>query len=211
MLEGLERWVRDREREVKVLIGGDFNAKTANEGGGVESEEDERDGEKIRGRKSKDTKINREGRMLVEFIEEWGLGIFNGRVKGDEEGEYTFTGGKGNTVIDYVMGDGLVEEKIERIRIGDKVNSDHHPIEVWIRGEVGEKGGKRGKGRGRRGVWDEEGRKTFKRKMEETMVEERGLKEGVEGDGKKGKRGNGGSGKEWGGGNKGTRGWWGKM
>lgn len=47
-------------------------------------------------------------------------------------------------MIDYVMEDGLVEKKVERIRIGDKVNSDHHLIEVWIRGEVGEKWGKRG-------------------------------------------------------------------
>lgn len=43
--------------------------------------------------------------MLVKFIEEWGLDIFNGRVKGDEDGEYTFIGEKGNTVIDYVMRD----------------------------------------------------------------------------------------------------------
>lgn len=40
----------DRERE--VLIGGDFNARTTNEEGGVESEEDERDGGRGRGRKS---------------------------------------------------------------------------------------------------------------------------------------------------------------
>lgn len=39
-----------------------------------------------------------------------------------------------------------------RIRIGDKVDSDHHLIEVWIRGEVGEKEGKREEGIGRRGV-----------------------------------------------------------
>lgn len=64
----------------------------------------ERDKGKGRKRKSKDTKINRGRKLLIEFIEEWGLSIFNGRVKGDEEGEYTFTGGKGNTVIDYVMG-----------------------------------------------------------------------------------------------------------
>lgn len=66
-------------------------------------------------------------------------------MKGDEEGEFTFTEGKGNTVIDYVMEDELMEKKVERIRIGDKVNSDHHPIEVWIRGEIEEKCGRRGR------------------------------------------------------------------
>lgn len=55
---------------------------------------------------SKDEKINRKGRKLVEFIEEKGWCVFNGNVKGDEKGEYTFTGGKGCIVIDYVMRDG---------------------------------------------------------------------------------------------------------
>ncbi|EFN73336.1 hypothetical protein EAG_06060 [Camponotus floridanus] len=34
------------------------------------------------------------------------------------------------TWMDERGGGGLVEEKVERIRIGDKVDSDHHPIEV---------------------------------------------------------------------------------
>lgn len=38
----------------------------------------------------------------------------NGLVKGDKEGEYMFTKGKGNMVIDYVIED---EEVQERIRI----------------------------------------------------------------------------------------------
>lgn len=50
---------------------------------------------------------------MVDFLEERGWRIFNGNVRGDEEGEYTFTGGRGNTVIDYV----LVRERVERMRI----------------------------------------------------------------------------------------------
>lgn len=69
VLEGLERWVGTREGDVRILIGGDFNAKTANEGGGVEREENERNRGKGRERKSKGTNINREGK-LIEFIEE---------------------------------------------------------------------------------------------------------------------------------------------
>lgn len=42
--------------------------------------------------------------MLVEFLEEREWGIFNGSIKGVERGEYTFTGGKENTVIDYIIG-----------------------------------------------------------------------------------------------------------
>lgn len=47
------------------------------------------------GRRSKDLKINRDRKRLIEFIEERGWSVFNGRVKGDEEEEYTFTGGRG--------------------------------------------------------------------------------------------------------------------
>lgn len=38
---------------------------------------------------SKDEVVNREGRKLVEFLEEKGMGILNGDIKGDEKGEFT--------------------------------------------------------------------------------------------------------------------------
>jgi len=86
------------------IIGGDFNARTEREGGAREREGNYKSGER-KSRKSKDGKMNREGKKLVEKIEEWGWSIWNGNIIGDEEGEYTFTGGKGNTVIDYVISD----------------------------------------------------------------------------------------------------------
>lgn len=44
----------------------------------------------------------------MEFLEERRWRIFNGSIKGVERGEYTFTGGKENTMIDYIIGN---EEK----------------------------------------------------------------------------------------------------
>jgi hypothetical protein len=91
---------------VKKIMVGDFNARTGTEGGGIDTEGDaegER-GEGKRVRKSKDGKVNREKRKLEEFVEEKGWGIFNGCTREDEEEEFTFTGGKGNTVIDYGIG-----------------------------------------------------------------------------------------------------------
>lgn len=41
----------------------------------------------------------------MEFIKERGWGIFNGVVQGNEKREFTFTEGRRNTVIDYVLGD----------------------------------------------------------------------------------------------------------
>lgn len=54
--------------------------------------------------KRSDVRINGEGRKLIKFVKENGWGILNGCTRGDEEGEYSFTEGKGNTVIDYAMG-----------------------------------------------------------------------------------------------------------
>ena len=54
----------------------------------------------------------------------------NGNTEGDEEGEWTFTGGRGNTVIDYVVGNEDTREKVERLEVAERVESDHHPVVV---------------------------------------------------------------------------------
>lgn len=84
----------------------------------------------------------------VRFVEERGWSIFNGNLKG-EEGEYTFTGGKECTVIDYVVGSRDARNRVRDLRVGDRVDSDHHLMIVTI---WGKRGGKEqeGKIRGRR-------------------------------------------------------------
>lgn len=52
----------------RTIIGGDFNARTGEEGGRIGGEEEEEEGT---GRRSKDKKVNREGRLL-EWIGERG-------------------------------------------------------------------------------------------------------------------------------------------
>lgn len=83
--------------------------------------------------------------MLVEFIEEKGWMVLDGKVNGDEKGEYTFTSEREGTVIDFVLGDREVRERVERLRMGDRVNSDHQPVEKWIKGERGRRREKREK------------------------------------------------------------------
>lgn len=134
LLDNIVHQVEDREIGVKtIIIGEDFNARTGNEGEEVQGLEEE-DWEGNR-RQSKDKVINREGRVLVEFVEERGWSVFNENMKRNEQGEYTFTEGKENTVIDYVMGNREVREEVEKMVVGEKIDSDHHPVEVWIKGE----------------------------------------------------------------------------
>jgi len=80
-------------------------------------------------------------------------------------------------VIDYVIGKGEVKSRVERMRIGDRVDSDHQPIEVWLKGErVRGEGGKVGE-RLWRGAWSEEGRNRFRQKLGGLELRERGLEE----------------------------------
>lgn len=133
VLKDMEEWLEEKKVKNRILISGDFNARTGREKEAVkEEEEGESRGEK--GRKSKDEKVNREGRKLVELIEEREWSIFNGNMSADKKGEFTFTGGC--TVIDYLIGDEDVKERIKRMRIGDRIDSDHHSVEIWVEGRV---------------------------------------------------------------------------
>lgn len=94
--EGGKKWMEEEEEGVKTIIGGDFNARTEEGGWRGEEEIEEIEGGE---RRSKDKKVNK-GRKLIEFLEERGWFIFNGSIEGDEEGELTYTGGRGKTVIE---------------------------------------------------------------------------------------------------------------
>lgn len=71
--------------------------------------------------------MNKEGRVLVSGIEEVGWFIFNECGKGDEEGEWTYAGVRGVSVLDYVIGDEEVWETVGRIKVGENIESDHFP------------------------------------------------------------------------------------
>lgn len=48
--------------------------------------------------------------------------------KGNERGEWTYTGGSGESVIDYVIGNEETRERVERFVVKNKVDSDHQPV-----------------------------------------------------------------------------------
>lgn len=77
VLQDLEEWIRNKEECIKTIVGEDFNTRIRNEDGGVEGEEEEVEGKEERRRQSKDNKINKKCKMLVELIEERGWMVFN--------------------------------------------------------------------------------------------------------------------------------------
>lgn len=49
-------------------------------------------------------------------------------MEGDEEEVWTYTGGSGDSVIDYVLGDEKVREQVRGLEVGNNIDSDHHPM-----------------------------------------------------------------------------------
>lgn len=103
-LEVLREIVEEKEKGWRVLIGGDFNVRTRRDGGGfVEGES--RSEVKENNRRSKDGKVNGEGWSLCEFLGKYDWVILIWNTRGDEEGEWTYTGVRGKSVIDYALGE----------------------------------------------------------------------------------------------------------
>lgn len=59
--------------------------------------------------------MNRKGRIRIDGIKEVGWHILNGNIKKDEE--WTFTGGIGESLIDYILRDEETEEEVEKMVI----------------------------------------------------------------------------------------------
>lgn len=70
------------------------------------------------------------------------LGIFNESVTRDEEGEYTYVGSNGDTVIDYMIGKEEIRERVRRLEVGDRIDSDHQPLMVYVEEKGTRKSGK---------------------------------------------------------------------
>ncbi|XP_066593195.1 uncharacterized protein [Prorops nasuta] len=169
--DGIRRVV-EREQGRKCLIGGDWNARI----GEAKEEEEGEEGRRNVGRKSRDRVVNAEERRMIELVGEMGLEVFNGTVRGDIEGEYTYVGHMGRSVIDYVVGDRETREEIREMEVEVRVESDHLPLMVKL-DEERKKSEEKGKKGGIKRGWE---RGQLERYKERTERIEGGWKEGVE-------------------------------
>lgn len=112
-----------------LMLGGDFNARTAEEGSII----NEQDGTEFK-RKSKDKILNKEGERLLQLIEENGLNLLNGNTTGDEEGHLTFIDSKGESVIDYCIVNENARNKIKSFRVLLSTETQHQPLQVELEG-----------------------------------------------------------------------------
>ncbi|KAK9302826.1 hypothetical protein QLX08_005315 [Tetragonisca angustula] len=112
--------IQEEERNTKMLLGGDFNARTGEKGGIYEG--------KDKKKSSKDKICDREGKDLLEVVENNGWHNLNGNVEGDEKGEYTFIRSTGQSVIDYTIVDTEELDKVREFIVKEGVESDHMPV-----------------------------------------------------------------------------------
>lgn len=98
------------ERKVRNIIIGDFNVRIGELGEGEEGEIE---------RRSKDRVIGNEEKNYIEWIREKRWYILNGKIKEDWEGEYTYVGARGSSVIDYEIVCEEIIKKIRNFRIGE--------------------------------------------------------------------------------------------
>lgn len=89
-LQEVEQRIENKRQRFKTILGEDFNARTAKESKIVEKEKMEKKG---RGRRSKDRKIDKKGKILLDFIEKKGGGFSMGRYRGMEESIRSQKGG----------------------------------------------------------------------------------------------------------------------
>jgi hypothetical protein len=170
----IEERVKEQE-EGTLVIGGDFNARIGGKGRRMEEEK-----ATIERRPTKDGIENAEGRELVSLVEERGWDVLNGNCIGDEKGEYTYIGSRGETVIDYVMVNEEAWDEIEEFKVGERVESDHMPLEVRTKGREKERGSMKDvKRKIVKNIWTEEGKEKYRTRLREAKYEEEEINEKV--------------------------------
>ncbi|XP_075159386.1 uncharacterized protein LOC142232535 [Haematobia irritans] len=87
----------------------------------------------LEARRTKDTIINRNGKLIIEFITDNNMIILNGRTNGDEEGNLTYISHIGESVIDICSVSNELLNYIESFQIENKVWSDHMPVVLTIK------------------------------------------------------------------------------
>ena len=105
--------------------------------------------------------------MLLEMVEERGWNILNVNMEGDDKGEYTYTGPRGSTVIDYIITNVEAKEDIKKFTVEERVESDHMPLiaELYRGNKRREREGNQEKRWREKRVWTEEGKREFQMEL----------------------------------------------
>lgn len=114
-----------------ILMGGDFNSRIAD--GNFMDIELAEDFSLLPRRCSLDLVLNERGETLIEFMEEHGFIVLNGRTSGDIPGQFTFNNKAGMSVVDLVwITLDLCSEVLDLCVSQDFLTSDHFAIQLRL-------------------------------------------------------------------------------
>lgn len=137
-----ENWACDFEamREIfekiddgHIILAGDVNVRIGNLQQNLESGLETEFTAGMETRRSKDSIVNAKGKQYMEFCEDNGLLILNGRTEGDEEGHYTYVSKNGSSVNDLAAISYYGLKMIKKFEVEEKVWSDHFPLKIEIK------------------------------------------------------------------------------
>lgn len=132
-------WERmDYLEDETLIIEDDFNIRIGNEGK-LSSWEVKKNG-KLRSRTNKDHVIGNGDK--IKMVNKKGWKVANQNLKGDEGGEFTFTGTRGSTVIDHIILKEKAREEASLIEVEGRVESNHAQLNLVIRGGFRDEGGR---------------------------------------------------------------------
>lgn len=116
----IRKWM-EQEKDSKIIMYGDLNVRTDTEG-----EIWDEDGEKEK-KGNRNTMVNKEGKELIEWLEENRVSILNGEIDGDKDEDFTYLKAREYTVMNYMIKkrDG---DKKGRIEINIRTVSDYLPV-----------------------------------------------------------------------------------
>jgi len=116
-----------RDENTPTLIIGDFNCRIG--------ENDVTTACNLKTRKSKDQTTNTKGIQFLDTCNENDLICLNGRLPGDNLGEFTYGSNLGSTVIDYAIVNLKNIPSITNLEVLDWHESDHLPLLVSLNGK----------------------------------------------------------------------------
>ncbi|KAJ4427190.1 hypothetical protein ANN_24806 [Periplaneta americana] len=116
----------------ELIVLGDFNSRTGTENISLVGGNTEEDDKRWPNRNSKDKILNGEGRDLLAFCDVFNLEIMNGKYGRDLEGQLTFIGANGGSVIDYILCSMNLIERIADFWVEDRIESQHSPVVLQI-------------------------------------------------------------------------------
>ena len=117
----------------KIFLAGDFNARTKNINHEIADMERDTSNEHRSEpahniRTSKDSIINKRGRLFLDFIASTNITLLNGNSLGDIFGEFTSVNYNGSSVVDYMAVSSSLTNNVISFQVGQLTSfSDHKP------------------------------------------------------------------------------------